>query len=213
MEFGTAGAPVFSCRRLLRPDLPRLCGLYRDSLAPLAVPGCALVEHWFDLGECFGLFCGGELAGAVTLLPFTAHLSPALELRFTGCVRPGQPEHALLICGVATRPSLPALPLTEALLRFVSAVLERSGKASELFAAAPVKTTTGVAAFFNCGFQLRAIRPLNNLTPCYLMAPARDDLTEGSMLLPLADTLSVARALENGWRGAAVRRDNLLLLR
>lgn len=209
-----AGAPVFSCRRLLRPDLNRLCGLYKKSLAPNAVPPCSLVQSWFDSGLCFGAFCGGTLVASLTVLPYASRLSPAFELRSAKCIRPIWKDEGWLCCSFAAAPQMPTAVLAEALLRFCCAVLERSGPSPVLTAVLPVKTATAaLAPFLASGLSLCAVRPLRNLTPCYILEPAKDDITGESLTLPLENTLQISHALEDGWRGRAVRRSGLVLMR
>lgn len=208
------GAPVFCCRRLLRQDLFRLCGLYQKSLAANAAPDCSLVQSWFARGLCFGAFCGGALVGAMTLLPFRCRLSPAAELRATHCVRLTYSDDSWLCCGFAVLPGMPTALLGQALWRFCTAVLERSGPAPDVAAVLAVKTATpALGAFLEGGLQLCAIRPLRNLTPCYLLEPGRDDGNQQTLTLSLENTLTIAHALEDGWRGRGVRKNNLLLWR
>ena len=67
------GTAAFCCRRLLRPDLARLCALETAFFAPNAAPGCALLQKHFLAGQCFGVFCSGELIAALTVLPLSAY--------------------------------------------------------------------------------------------------------------------------------------------
>ena len=46
-----------------------------------------------------------------------------------------------------------------------------------------------------------------------LVGPGRDDGVGESLILPLAGTLELSRALEDGWQGREVKKTSVLLTR
>lgn len=120
------------------------------------------------------------------------------------------PAVSLSLCG-ADASSLLCLLITSAIRR-----ADRMGLKSGLTAAVPVQGAV-LNGFFDAGLRLSGLRPLLRLCPCFLFTLAPDDdilyNKEHQLRLNAADTRSLGRLLEEGWRATAYLGGELLLTR
>lgn len=153
------------------------------------------VLRMLAVGQAFGV-CGprGEPLAAMIELPLTADVEAAAALRqFLG--RQGLGRGSVLAPPVGDRSLLPEL-LGAALVPAcrhagagpVWAVLESTPDAEDL-----------LPAYLDAGLALRALRPLNGLSPCWLFSRVPGMNRAEPMWVPLADRARLAALLSRGW--------------
>lgn len=195
------------CERPARPletrrlSAEEFCSLAQNEAGSLYRPRSE-VMRMLAVGEAFGA-CGAarQPDAAMLVLPLEANVSAVAALReiwgglprrrgflLTPPVNSGSPSMGRLL-GAAleyTRRRAPGGP--------VWAVLECGPEAERL-----------VPLYIAQGFVLRALRPLNSLSPCYLFAGGPAEAGGEGVWIELSDATHLALLLGRGWAAAECR--------
>ena len=76
----------------------------------------------------------------------------------------------------------------------------------------PVKSASNqLSSAFDAGFSLVAMRPLFELRPHYIFKRKSLDFKSPSVKMNIADTLSLSRALENGFTGVSLEQEYVIM--
>ena len=187
----------FSVRRLTRKDANAAAALYRAAGRDTA---------WADgrgiAAACArGLLCGGFAPGLTLCGGLCgAGLFPAL--REAAEKTQLLPRGARLLLPPAGAPD-------DGGLFFQILVAKAAAHGGPVWMPVPVRT--GGAMLENCfaaGFVLRAVRPLHELRPHYFFECGGLEVKtapECSIMVPVSDTLTLSRLLEDGLRGVGLR--------
>lgn len=162
------------------------------------------IQRMLTVGEAWGL-CGarGEPLAAQMLLPLNADLLAASALReylHTGAVQGGYFLAPPVLCGQEN-----------ALHCLAEAVFRRGAQLARgrsLWAVLECTAQAGALTelYLQQGMELRAVRPLVGLAPCFLFAKSGGPRYGEPLWVPLDDWSRVARALAQGRTGTATRQ-------
>lgn len=184
-------------RRLTSRDVPEALALYRAAGRDGAWADEDSLARACTAGQLYGVFSGGlHLCGGVYRAPLFPDLRAAVD-------------KTLLVprgCRLLLPPAGTSVRGAES---FLELLLARAAGERPVWLPVPVRTGTPLLrACFGAGFTLRAIRPLHRLRPHYFFESCGGEvkmLPEYSIMIPVSDTLTLSRLLENGMRGVGLR--------
>ena len=195
------------CERAAQPVQARrfsaeeFCSLAQTEAGSLYRPRSEVLRM-LAVGEAFGLCAAGSRPDtAMLVLPAEADVSVAAALREVYGRAPRRRGFVLTppVGGTAAD----AQRLLQAAMAYVRrrvpgcpvwAVLECTPEAERL-----------VPAYLAQGFALRALRPLNSLSPCYIFSAASLEESGEGVWVALSDATHLALLLCRGWAAVASR--------
>lgn len=206
---------VFTVRRLCLADAPKALGLYaaqgRDSVWTAAQTPETLLEN----ATLWGGFLGHDLCLCGGICSAAAPLPICDAMRKTNLV---PADCTLFLPPAATADGAPYLAHFLQILLAQRLQETTDVHSNGLAAVLPVKTGMPLAgAFFAAGFTLSAVRPLFQLRPHYVFLQTDylhvsvQSAPPHSIMIPLEDTLSLSRMLEEGCAGTGLLHGSVLL--
>lgn len=192
--------PKFTVRRLTRGDTAAIKAMY----ALLGADGAWVlresVQNLFVKGEIWGLFYGITLRACCVIADAAA---PICMVRMTVSTNLISTNSAILLPCAGNFEGLPVTRFLHALaLR-----LERRGDGEQCTALLPVRTGGKlIASYFEAGYHLCGIRPLDHLRPHYIFrAKSVKKYVQPCIIVPISDTFTLSQRLAHGYFGTELQ--------
>ena len=182
-------------RPVRRFSAEEFCYLARGEAGSLYRPRSEVLRM-LTVGEVCGVCdAAGVPAGAVLLQPLNADTTLAAALRAWAGWR-GVEDGQFL-----TPPVLHQTDAAESLLRAAFARAERLDRGGRVLAVLECTALSDalLPLYLRLGFALRALRPLNSLAPCFVLAVGCAPKAAAPVWVPLQDRAHLARLLAGGY--------------
>lgn len=195
------------CERPARPwetrrlSAEEFCSLAQNEAGSLYRPRSEVLRM-LAVGEAFGVCGAGRQPDAAMLvLPLEANVSAAAALRE---ILGGPPRRRGFLL---TPPVNGGSPRMERLLEAALAHTHRRAPGGPVWAVLECTPEAERLAplYLARGFALRALRPLNSLSPCYLFAAGPAQAAGEGVWVELADATHLALLLGRGWAAVESR--------
>lgn len=189
-------------RPVRRFSAEEFCYLARGEAGSLYRPRSEVLRM-LTVGEVCGVCdASGAPAGAVLLQPLNADTTLAAALRAWAGWRGVEGGQFL------TPPVLHQTDVAEPLLRAAFARAERLARGGRVLAVleCTVLSDTLLPLYLRLGFALRALRPLNSLAPCFVLAAGCTPRAAAPVWVPLQDRAHLARLLAGGYAALESRQ-------